>query len=93
MLRYLAFVAAGAALGYVLTVLSRRERRTERRTGSALALMTLRLVVFVLVVGWLSRAYGPLPGLLALVAAVAIRTCLVRADLRASVGSDASQAP
>jgi hypothetical protein len=84
-LRYVVFLIAGTLLGYALNTLANLERRASVSSGKgrAIALMTLRLVVFVVAVGWISRSYGPLPGILVLTAAVITRTMLVRAAVKA----------
>ena len=54
MIRLVAFVLSGCALGYVLNFLASGAQRIGdgRGAGFAFALMTLRLIVFVVAVGW-----------------------------------------
>ena len=79
-MRFVLFALVGVALGYVLSFLA----GLAHTKGPGLVLLVARLLVFVAVVGWLSRAYGPAAGLSVLVAAVATRGLLLR---RAGHGS------
>ena len=94
MFRFVAFALAGCGLGYVLNFLAKGTQRVGagRGAGSAFALMTLRLIVFVVAVGWTSRAFGPGPGILVLVSAVLTRAWLVRAAVRSSASTSDSNA-
>jgi hypothetical protein len=72
--RFVLFVLGGGALGYFLHAAG----RFRGSKAAMLSLMVVRLVIFVLVVGILSRRFGSLAGLGLILGAISTRALLLR---------------